>query len=78
MEKGHSIQWPKLTKELEEFDDTKSVSGMLKSKDRQRNARKKKDKWRSNDLQNITQKTKDCITWTTLNDGVVNSGAPEE
>jgi hypothetical protein len=36
----------------------------------------KKDKGPSNDLQNITHKTKDRVTRTPLNTGV-NSGAPE-
>jgi hypothetical protein len=31
--------------------------------DRQQNEQKKKDKGTNNDLQNITQKTADCIYW---------------
>ena len=40
----------------EKFEDTKS------KKDRQHNDKKKKDKRINNDLQNITQKTKDRVT----------------
>jgi hypothetical protein len=35
-------------------------------KDRQHYGQKKKDKGRNNDLQNITYKTKDRVTWTPL------------
>jgi hypothetical protein len=45
-------------------------------KDRQQNDNNK-DKKINNNLQNITQKTKDWATWTPLKP-VVNSGAPEE
>ena len=40
-------------------EDTKGVIRIRKSKDRQHNDQKKKDKRPSNDLQNITHKTKD-------------------
>ena len=40
------------------------------------NGQKNKDKRTNNDLQNITQKTKDRTTRTPLKHGV-NSGAPE-
>jgi hypothetical protein len=44
----------------EEFEDTKGVIRIRKSKkNRQHNGQKKKDKRTNNDLQNITQKTKD-------------------
>jgi hypothetical protein len=44
----------------EEFEDTKGVIRIRKSKkNRQHNGQKKKDKRKNNDLQNITQKTKD-------------------
>jgi hypothetical protein len=47
----------------EEFEDTKGVIRIRKSKkDRQHNGQKKKDKRTNNDLQNITQKTKDRVT----------------
>ena len=42
----------------EEFEDTKGVIRIRKSKkDKQHNDQKKKDKRTNNDLQNITQKT---------------------
>jgi hypothetical protein len=54
---------------LEEFEDTKGVIGIRKSKNRQHKGQKKKnrqhkgqkkmDKRTNNDLQNITQNTKD-------------------
>jgi len=40
------------------FEDTKVVTRNHKSKDRQYNGQKKKDKRTNNDLQNITQKNK--------------------
>jgi hypothetical protein len=47
----------------EEFEDTKGVIKICKSKkDRQCNAQKKKNKRTNNDLQNTTQKTKDQVT----------------
>jgi hypothetical protein len=49
----------------EDFDDTKGVIGIRKSKkDRQHRGQKKKDKRTNNDLQNITLKTKDRVTPT--------------
>jgi hypothetical protein len=43
---------------LEEFEDTKRVIRIRKSKDRQHNGQKKIDKRSSNDLQNTSQKSK--------------------
>ena len=62
----------------EEFEDTKGVIRICKSKkDRQHNCQKKKDKWTNNYLQNTTQ-TKQQIeqhcSWEQLG---VNAGAPE-
>jgi hypothetical protein len=37
----------------EEFEDTKGVIRIRKSKDRQHNGQKKQDKWTNNDPQNI-------------------------
>ena len=62
----------------EEFDDTKGVIRIRKSKkDRQHNGQEKKDKRTNNDLQNITQKTKDQATRTPLKigEGVERKGA---
>ena len=60
----------------EEFEDTKGVIRIRKSKkDRQHNGQGENDKRTNNDFQNITHKTKDRATWT-LKPGV-NSGAPE-
>ena len=42
----------------EEIEDTKGVIKIRKSKDRQRNGQKKKDKRTNNDLQNIHIKLK--------------------
>jgi len=50
----------------EEFEGTKGIIIIRKSKDRQHNAQKKKDTMANNDLRNITQKTKDRATRTTL------------
>ena len=53
---------PKINKKhnLRKFDDIKGVIRIRKSKDRQCNGQKeKKDKRINNNLQNITQKTKD-------------------
>ena len=62
---------------LEEFEDTKGVIRIRKSKkDIHHNAQKKKDKRAKNDLQNITKKIKDGATRTPL-DLWVNSGTPE-
>ena len=57
----------------EEFKETKGVIKIRKSKDRQHNDQKKKDKQRST---KHTHKTKDHVTRTPLKMGV-NSGAPE-
>ena len=40
----------------EEFEDTKEVIRIRKSKDRQHNGPKKKDNWTNNDLQNTQKK----------------------
>ena len=61
----------------EDFEDTKWVSRIHKSKDRQHRGQMKKDKRTNNDLPNTTLKTEDRVTPTTLKTGV-NSGAPEE
>jgi hypothetical protein len=45
------------------------VIRIRKSKDRQHNGQKKKDKRRNNDLQNIRHKTKDRVTGTLLKIG---------
>jgi len=42
--------------------DTNGVIRIYKSKDRQHNGQKKKEKRTNNDLQNITHKTKDRVT----------------
>jgi len=56
----------------EEFDDTQAVIRIRQSnKDRLYNGQRT-----NNDLQNITQKTKDRATQTPLKTGV-NSGAPK-
>ena len=61
----------------EEFEDSKGIIRIRKSKnDRQHNGQKKKDKRTNNDLQIISHKTKDRVTRTPLKTGV-NSGAPE-
>ena len=55
----------------EEFEDTKRVIWIRKSKkNRQHNGQKKKDTRTNNDLQNITHKTKDRVTRTPLKTGV--------
>jgi hypothetical protein len=52
---------------IDEFEDTKGVIRILKSmKNRQHNGQKKKHKRTNNDLQNITHKTKDRVTRTSL------------
>ena len=57
----------------EEFEDTKGVIRIRKSKkDRQHNAQKKKDKMTNNDLQNIDTKPE-----IEQHEPGVNSGAPE-
>ena len=50
----------------EEFKDTKGVIRSRKSKDRQHNGQKKRDKEINNDLQNTIQKTKDRAVRTSL------------
>ena len=61
----------------EEYDDTKWVIRIRKSKkDSQQNGQMKKDKRTNNDLQNITHKTKDRVTRTPLQTGAT-SCAPE-
>jgi len=53
------------------FENTKVVISSRKSKtDRQYNGKNKTDQRRSNDLQNMTQKTKDRATRTPLTTGV--------
>ena len=48
---------------MQEFEDTKGVIRIRKSKkDRQHNGQKKKDKRTNNDLQNIAQKINDRAT----------------
>ena len=42
----------------EEFEDTKEVIRIRKSKDRQHNGPKKKDNWTNNDLENTQKKLK--------------------
>jgi hypothetical protein len=59
------------------FEDTKGVIRSRKSKDKQNNGQRKRTKWTSNDLQNITQKTKDRSTRTPLKTGD-ELGCPEE
>ena len=60
----------------EDLENTKSKIRLRKSKDKQQNGKKKKDKRTNNDLQNTTHKTKDHVTRTPPKTGV-NSGAPE-
>ena len=47
---------------LEEFEDTKEVIRIRKTKNRKCNGQKKKDKGTNNDQQYITHKTKDRVT----------------
>jgi hypothetical protein len=54
----------------------REVIRIRKSKDKQHNGQKKKNKRTNNDLQNITQISKDRITRTPLKHGV-NKGGPE-
>ena len=50
----------KIIQYIEEFEDTKEVIRIRKSKkDRDHNSQKKKNQRTNNDLQNTTQKTKD-------------------
>ena len=52
---------------MKEIEDTKEVIRIrISKKDRQHNVQNKKDKGTHNDLQNITQKTKDRVTRTPL------------
>jgi hypothetical protein len=61
----------------EEFEDTKRIIRINKSKNSQHNGQKKlEDKRTNNDLQNVTHKTKDWVTRTPQKPGV-NLGAPE-
>ena len=54
----------------EEFEDTKGVIRIRKSKkERQHNGQEKKDKCTNNDLQNITHKTKNPLIRTSLKSG---------
>ena len=54
----------------EEFEDTKGVIKIRKSKkDRQHNGHKKRNRRTNNDLQNTTHKTKDRVTRTPLSTG---------
>jgi hypothetical protein len=53
----------------EEFEDTKGVIIIHKSKDRQHNNQKTIDKRTNNDIQNTSQKTKDRATRTPLKIG---------
>jgi hypothetical protein len=54
----------------EEFEDTKGAIGIrISKKNRQHNGQKKKYKRTNNNLQNITYKTKDRVTRTTLKTG---------
>ena len=46
----------------EELEDTIGVIRICKSKDRQHNGQKKKNKRTNNDLENIKRKTKDRVT----------------
>jgi len=48
------------------LEDTKGVIGIRKSKNRQHNGQKKKDKMTNNDLQKHIHKTKDRVTRTPL------------
>jgi hypothetical protein len=65
----------------EEFEDTKGVIRIRRSKDRQHNGQKKKYKRTNNDIlvQSITHKTKDRVTWTPIKTEKpgMNSGAPD-
>jgi hypothetical protein len=54
----------------EGFEDTKVVIIIHKSKNRQHNCQKKKDKRTNNDLQIITHKTKVRVARTPLKPGV--------
>jgi hypothetical protein len=60
----------------EKSEDTKGVIRIRKSKDRQHNGQKKKDKRTNNDLQNTTHKTKDRVTRTPLLNNSIIPAAP--
>ena len=62
IQKMNSIKKKKI-KNLEEFEDTKGVIRTVKSKDRQHNGQKKKDKQR---YTRHTHKTKDQVTGNPL------------
>ena len=58
------------TYEDEDFEDNKGVIRIRKpNKTANTMTKKKKDKRTNNDLQNITYKTKDRVTWTPLKTG---------
>ena len=60
----------------EEFEDTKGVIKICKSKkDRHRNSQKKNDERTNNALQNIAHTTKDRVTRIPLKQGMTTSGA---
>ena len=69
--KGIYYQWGKTSEyEEEEFEDTKRVIRIRKSKkNRQHNGQKKEVKRTNNDLQNITHQTKDRVSRTPLRPG---------
>ena len=69
IQKNILIEQKSMSTISEEFEDTKGVIRIRKSKDIQHNDQKKKDKRTNNDLQNITQKTKDRVTPTPLKTG---------
>jgi hypothetical protein len=50
----------------EDFEDTKGIIRIRKSKDRQHNGKNKKEVRTNNDLQSITHKTKDRVTQTPI------------
>jgi hypothetical protein len=72
------ISIPRIPHKLfnEEFEGTKGVIRISKSKDRQHNGQKIKEKGTDNDLQNSSQKTIDRVTRTPLKPEV-NSGVAE-
>jgi hypothetical protein len=59
-------QYIHMLSRIEEFEYTKWVISIRKSKDRQHNGQQKKAKWTNNYLQNIIHKTKDRVTRTPL------------
>jgi len=62
---GHTYQCTSVRLK-DKFEDTKGIIGSLKSKNIQCNDHKKGVKSTNNDLQSITQKTKDQVTRTPL------------